>query len=77
MRVEAKMFLVLAIFFVPVGFLYGFWSGWQEMVGPFGLFLTAGLSGLIAFYLTVTGRRFDNRRASAGRWSSIRAIWRR
>ena len=39
MRVEAKMFIVIAIFFVPVGLLYGFWSGWTEMVGPFGLFL--------------------------------------
>ena len=38
MRVEAKMFIVIAIFFVPVGLLYGFWSGWTEMVGPFGLF---------------------------------------
>ena len=44
-----------------MGLLYGFWSGWTEMVGPFGLFLTAALCGLIAFYLTVTGRRFDNR----------------
>jgi len=31
MRVEAKMFIVIAIFFVPVGLLYGFWSGWTEM----------------------------------------------
>ena len=61
MRVEAKMFIVIAIFFVPVGLLYGFWSGWTEMVGPFGLFLTAALCSLIAFYLTVTGRRFNNR----------------
>ena len=51
----------MAIFFVPVGLLYGFWSGWTEMVGPFGIFLTAALCSLIAFYLTVTGRRFDNR----------------
>ena len=61
MRVEAKTFIVLAAFFVPVGVLYGIWSGWTEMVGPFGIFLTAALCSLIAFYLTVTGRRFDNR----------------
>jgi hypothetical protein len=61
MRVESRMFLVLAGFFVPVGFIYGFWTHWMEPVGAFGIFLTAALCTLIAFYLTVTGRRFDNR----------------
>ena len=41
MRVEGRTFLVIAMFFVPVGFLYGFWTHWTEPVGPFGLFLTA------------------------------------
>ncbi|MDQ6896950.1 MAG: cytochrome c oxidase subunit 4 [Actinomycetota bacterium] len=56
MKVESKIFLALVIFFVPVGLIYGFWTHWTELVGPFGLFLTAALSGLIAFYLSVTGR---------------------
>jgi hypothetical protein len=61
MKVESRMFLVLTAFFVPVGLIYGFWTHWQEPVGPFGILLTAALCALIAFYLTVTGRRFDNR----------------
>ena len=61
MRVESRTFLAVTIFFVPVGFLYGFWTHWTEPVGPFGLFLTAALCGLITFYLTVTGRRFTDR----------------
>lgn len=61
MKVESRVFLVIVFFFVPVGFIYGFWTHWTELVGPFGLFLTAGLAGLIAFYLSVTGRRFQQR----------------
>jgi hypothetical protein len=61
MKVESRLFLVICGFFTPVGLIYGFWTHWNELVGPFGLFLTAGLSGLIAFYLTVTGRRFQER----------------
>ncbi len=61
MKAETRIFLTLVFFFVPVGFLYGFWTHWTEPVGPFGLFLSAGLGGLITFYLHATGRRFDNR----------------
>ncbi len=61
MKVESRIFLILALFFVPVGVIYGVWSRWTEMVGPLGFLLTAALCGLISFYLTVTGRQFANR----------------
>jgi hypothetical protein len=61
MKVESRLFLVICLFFTPIGLIYGFWTHWNELVGPFGLFLTAGLSALISFYLAVTGRRFQER----------------
>lgn len=61
MRVESRLFLVLAVFFLPIAPIYGYFTHWQEMVGLIALFLTSMLSALIAFYLTVTGRRFTDR----------------
>jgi hypothetical protein len=61
MKAEYKLFLFLVIFFAPVGLIYGFATHWEEPVGPFGLFLCAGLGGMIAFYLRVTARRLPER----------------
>ena len=61
MKIEYKLFVILAIFFVPVGLAYGHFTGWSEPVGTVGLFLSAGLGAMIAFYLLVTGRRLPER----------------
>lgn len=61
MKVEAWLFGAGVFFFTPVGFIYGVITDWQEPVGVVGLFLTAGLSLMIAFYMAVVGRRIDER----------------
>jgi Cytochrome c oxidase subunit IV len=61
MKIEYKLFVILAVFFVPVGVAYGHFTGWAEPVGTVGLFLSAGLGAMIAFYLYVTGRRLPER----------------
>jgi hypothetical protein len=61
MRIESRMFLVLSIFFIPVAVVYGLWSHWEELMGFIGLVLTSALCGLIAFYLSVTGRNLGPR----------------
>ena len=61
MKVEFKLFVVLAVFFLPVALIYGIASGWNEPVGPIGLGLTGGLGVMIAFYLWATGRRLPER----------------
>ena len=43
MKIEYKLFIVLAVFFAPVGLAYGIFTDWKEPVGPAGLFLSAGL----------------------------------
>ena len=61
MKVEYKLFVVIGAFFTVVGLIYGFFTQWDEPVGPFGLLLSAGLSALIGFYLWWTGRKLDPR----------------
>ena len=61
MKVEYKLFVTIGVFFTIVGLIYGMVTRWNEPVGPFGLFLSAGLAILIAFYLWETGRKLDPR----------------
>jgi hypothetical protein len=61
MKIEYKLFVILACFFAPVGVVYGVATHWREPVGPAGLFLSAGLGAMIAFYLYVTARRLPER----------------
>lgn len=55
MKANANIFWILTAFFVVVGIGYGWWSvlyaGRLEWAGTIALILTAGLCGLIAFYL--------------------------
>ena len=57
MRIETKLFVYMTPFFLLVGTVYGFLVEWSEPVGFLALFLTAGLSGMIGFYLAFTGKR--------------------
>ena len=61
MKIEFKLFVILAGFFLPVGFIYGYFTEWQEPVGVAGLLLSAGLGAMIAFYLWATARRLPER----------------
>ena len=61
MKIEFKLFLIIAGFFAPVGLIYGFVTKWSEPVGPVALLLCSGLGMMIAFYLWATGRRLPER----------------
>jgi Cytochrome c oxidase subunit IV len=61
MKVEYKLFVMIAVFFTIMGLIYGVVTSWNEPVGPFGLLLCAALSVLIGFYLWETGRKLDPR----------------
>ena len=60
MKVESRLHLFLAPFFLLMALVYGFWSGW-EPVGSAALFLTFGLAAMIGGYLALTAKRIDAR----------------
>jgi hypothetical protein len=60
-KVETWLFAAGGFFFIPVAFVYGVITDWQEPVGTVGIFLTAGLSLMIAAYMAVVARRIDAR----------------
>jgi hypothetical protein len=60
MRTEAKTFLFLVPWFVLIGVIYGFWSGW-EPVGSLGILLLAAMALMIGAYFEVVARRIEPR----------------
>lgn len=61
MKVESWLFGAGTFFFAPIGIIYGILTGWREPVGPAGLFLSAGLSLMVGWYLWFTARHIDPR----------------
>ncbi len=67
MKFEAKLFLVIALFFAAEFFIYGFWSQahdgnfWYEPVGLVGFALAFGLGLMIGGFCWWTGRKIDLR----------------
>lgn len=64
MKVEAKLFLYLVAFFVIVAGIYTFWTinaDRGEWVGMVGLWLTASMCAMIAWYLNKSGKTVDFR----------------
>ncbi|CAM3905356.1 cytochrome c oxidase subunit 4 [Isoptericola cucumis] len=61
MKIETKLFLYLAPFFVVVGVIYGFMSDFEEPVGYLGLPLVGALMAMVGAYLALTARRIDAR----------------
>ncbi len=61
MKIEIKLFLFLAPFFVLVGVIYGFATHFQEPVGYLGLPLVGALVAMVGAYLALTARRIDPR----------------
>ena len=51
MKVESWLFLGGIFFFTPVGIVYGIMVDWSEPVGFLGLFMLAGLSMMVGWYL--------------------------
>lgn len=60
MKLEAKLFLYGALFFVPVGLIYAVWSG-GESVGTIAIPLVGGLVLMIGGYFALLSRRIDAR----------------
>ncbi|WP_066589145.1 cytochrome c oxidase subunit 4 [Cellulomonas timonensis] len=60
MKIEYKLFLYGVAFFLPVGLIYGLWSGW-EPIGSLGIPLVAALVGMIGGYFLLLSRRIDPR----------------
>ncbi|UWX95812.1 cytochrome c oxidase subunit 4 [Arthrobacter zhaoxinii] len=61
MKVETKLFAYMTPFFIVVGVVYGYMVEWTEPVGYLALFLTGGMSGMIAYYIGFTGKRIGPR----------------
>jgi hypothetical protein len=65
MRVEAKLFLGVAVFFWLSAIGYGIWSantqGHVEVVGVAGLILSGGLVGIPGAFFWFVSRRIDPR----------------
>jgi len=60
-KIEAGLFLLTGLFFVPVATVYGFMTGWQEHVGFLAMYLLTGLCLMIGVYLQYTGKRVGPR----------------
>ncbi|MFD6177122.1 MULTISPECIES: cytochrome c oxidase subunit 4 [unclassified Isoptericola] len=61
MKIEIKLFLFLAPFFVVVGVIYGLVTHFTEPVGYLGIPLVGALVAMVGAYLALTARRIDLR----------------
>lgn len=61
MKIEANLFSLTGLFFIPVATVYGFMTGWTEEVGFLALYLLAGLCLMVGAYLSFTGKRVGPR----------------
>ena len=61
MKVEAWLFILVGVFFIPVATVYGFMVGWNEHVGYLALYLLAALCLMVGVYLYYTGNRIGAR----------------
>jgi hypothetical protein len=59
-KLESKLFLLMAPFFAVMGVIYALWSH-GEPVGTVGIFLVAALAAMIGTFLALTARRIDPR----------------
>ena len=60
MKLEARLFGLGILFFIPIGLIYAWWSD-GEPVGTVGLPLLGGLVGMIGAYFGLVARRIDPR----------------
>ena len=57
MKVGAKVFWVIGIFFLFAATLYGFWVEWTEWAGIPAIYAVAAMSFMIAWYVQSTDKR--------------------
>ncbi|AZI57774.1 cytochrome c oxidase subunit 4 [Nakamurella antarctica] len=62
MKIEYKLFVGLAAFFVVLAVVYGFWAGADEPVGTVAFGLTGGLALVVGSFLWFSGRRLEQER---------------
>jgi len=60
MKVETRLFMLLAPFFALCGIVYGLWSHW-EPTGSVGLLIVSALVLMIGSYFSLLTRRIDDR----------------
>lgn len=59
MKVEARLFHIITVFFLIASVVYGVWS--KEPVGTVALILTGGLSLIVGSYFSFVARRVARR----------------
>lgn len=59
MKTASKLFLYLGLFYIPLIFIYGYFSHWDEPAGVVGLALSAGFGLMLAGYFAITARKLD------------------
>jgi hypothetical protein len=60
-KVETWIFVAGALFFAPIGIVYGVVTDWKEPVGAAAILLVACLAALIGSYFYLLSRRIDPR----------------
>lgn len=58
MKTNIKLFTILAVFFIVVATVYGFWVNWAEWAGIPALYALGGLGFMIAIFLWLNERKF-------------------
>ena len=66
MRIESRVFLIIAVFCFAMAAVYGFWTnadstGGVEVVGVAGLILSGGLCFIIGTFFSFVARRIELR----------------
>lgn len=61
MKTETWLFGAGAAFFLPLAFLYGIFTDFNEPVGFASILLTGGLAGMVSLYLALVRRNIDPR----------------
>ena len=57
MKTTAKICLYLGLFYLPIPFIYGYFTDWDEPVGTVGLALSSAFGFMIWGYLTITAKK--------------------
>jgi hypothetical protein len=60
-KVETRLFAILCVFFAVVTVVYAAWTQLKEPVGVVALVLTMLMTGLVTWYLHITGKHYQDR----------------
>ncbi len=59
MKTNIRLFGALGVFALIVAFIYGFWSGFEDLAGFPLLLLTSGMALMLWFYLRMVAKNSD------------------